>query len=156
MSWSYSGDPSSSAKDEIRFLTRDTDVARPWTLQDEEINYTVGLYSAAPPVIGQNFFAAAVCADAIVAALIRLMALTKSVGDLHLSVNPSILAEFKMTAQHLWSRANVQGVPVYSGGQTWSDKALDYSDTDKVQNGVKVDQFNRNNREDDETGWPVI
>ena len=40
MSWSYSGDPSSSQLDECRFLIGDTDEASP-ILQDEEIKYII-------------------------------------------------------------------------------------------------------------------
>lgn len=38
MTWSYSGDPTTSPKDEVRFLLGDTDIDFP-ILQDEEINY---------------------------------------------------------------------------------------------------------------------
>ena len=40
MSWTYSGDPSSSELDECRFLISDTDEASP-ILQDEEIRYII-------------------------------------------------------------------------------------------------------------------
>jgi len=40
MSWTYSGDPSSSDKDKIRFLIGDTDEFEP-IMQDEEINYLI-------------------------------------------------------------------------------------------------------------------
>ena len=40
MSWTYSGDPSSSELDECRFLISDTDEASP-ILQDEEIKYII-------------------------------------------------------------------------------------------------------------------
>ena len=43
--WTYSGDPSSSRKDEIRFLIGDTNSNEDENLlQDEEINYTLNLY----------------------------------------------------------------------------------------------------------------
>lgn len=40
MSWSYSGDPSSSALDKCRFLLGDTNEEAP-IMQDEEINYII-------------------------------------------------------------------------------------------------------------------
>ena len=40
MSWSYSGDPSSSETDECRFLVGDTDINEP-VMQDEEIQYLI-------------------------------------------------------------------------------------------------------------------
>lgn len=45
MSFSYSGDPSSSALDEARFLIGDTDSSRP-IMQDEEIQYILDTYNA--------------------------------------------------------------------------------------------------------------
>lgn len=38
MSWSYSGDPSSCVKDEVRFLIGDTNINDP-AMSDEEINF---------------------------------------------------------------------------------------------------------------------
>jgi len=40
MAWSYSGDPSSSPKDAVRFLIQDTNPASP-IVQDEEINWVL-------------------------------------------------------------------------------------------------------------------
>lgn len=44
MSWSYSGDPSSSQLDECRFLLGDTIKDQP-IMQDEEIDYLIAKYS---------------------------------------------------------------------------------------------------------------
>lgn len=43
MSWTYSGDPSSSELDECRFLIGDTNSAEP-IMQDEEIQYLIDTY----------------------------------------------------------------------------------------------------------------
>jgi hypothetical protein len=40
MTWTYSGDPSSSDLDKVRFLVGDTDEALP-LMQDEEINFLI-------------------------------------------------------------------------------------------------------------------
>jgi len=40
MAWTYSGDPSSSQRDELRFLVQDTDQGFP-LLQDEELDYLI-------------------------------------------------------------------------------------------------------------------
>ncbi len=40
MSWSYSGDPSASQRDELRFKIGDTDPTNP-ELQDEELDYII-------------------------------------------------------------------------------------------------------------------
>jgi hypothetical protein len=44
MTWSYSGDPSSSTKDEVRFLSGCTDTTRQ-LVQDEEVLYAITQYS---------------------------------------------------------------------------------------------------------------
>jgi len=43
MSWTYSGDPTSSPKDELRFLIGDTNSVEP-IMQDEELQYLIGKY----------------------------------------------------------------------------------------------------------------
>lgn len=43
MAWSYSGDPSTSKKDEVRFLIGDTNINQQ-ILSDEEIEYMLKLY----------------------------------------------------------------------------------------------------------------
>lgn len=44
MTWSYSGDPSTTPKDKVRFLIGDTEQNDP-LLQDEEINFALTLTS---------------------------------------------------------------------------------------------------------------
>jgi hypothetical protein len=139
MAWTYSQDPSSSARDEIRFLTGDTDKTRPWTIQDGEIDYAVSLYSLNPPVTGKNFRAALECANAIVAKLVRLMSLTKSVGDLSLSVNTGVLTTFQDNAKRLERLATLQAVKPYFGGTSYADKDAANQDTDRVRPVAEVD-----------------
>ena len=64
MSWTYSGDPSSCPKDEVRYLVGDTKEDDP-LLSDEEILYTI---KKSNDVI---VTAALKCCDAILAALAR-------------------------------------------------------------------------------------
>lgn len=61
--YSYSGDPSTSNKDAVRFLCQDTDVVTQGAarLADEEINWTL------TNVTNNVLLAAALCADAIAA-----------------------------------------------------------------------------------------
>lgn len=61
MTWSYSDDPTSSDKDEVRFLVQDTDPTVP-LLTDEEIIYLVGKYQ---PRFDSNTGVAAMAAAAI-------------------------------------------------------------------------------------------
>lgn len=77
MTWTYTGDPSVSTRDQIRFLIGDTDSTDP-LLQDEEIEWTLtnaggSIYQAAHDLcyaLGSKF---------------ARLATSKSVGDLSLS-----------------------------------------------------------------------
>jgi hypothetical protein len=137
MSWTYSGNPASSARDEVRFLVGDTDVTKPWTLQDAEIGYAVTLYSGAPPVIGQNYRAAEECAYQILAKLKGTLA-DKSIGDLRISFNNQSLTFFQQTANRMKALATLQAVPVSIGGASRLDKAAQDADPDRVQPAFKV------------------
>lgn len=55
MSWSYSGDPTSSEKDALRFLVGDTDIKRP-VMQDEEILYLVDTYGTNDALLKYQLF----------------------------------------------------------------------------------------------------
>ncbi len=59
MSWSYSGDPSSSPLDEARFIMGDTDINDP-VLSDEEINYMISQYHSKAALYYNLFLRAAV------------------------------------------------------------------------------------------------
>lgn len=61
MTWSYSGDPSSSDKDAVRFLVQDTDNTLE-LLTDEEIEYLITQWA---PAYGSNTYVAAVAAAVI-------------------------------------------------------------------------------------------
>ena len=135
--WTYSGNPATSALDEVRFLTSDTDQTKAWTLLDGEINYAIGLHSATPPVIGQNFLAAAVCAETILGKF-KSIPESKKVGDLSLTWG----AQFKFysdLAYRLRQRAALQSVKPYIGGTSIAEKAAINADPDRVQMAVKID-----------------
>ena len=65
MTWTYGGDPSANAKDEVRWLVGDIDSSNP-QIQDEEINYVLTLH-ADPGADRANYTAASVVARAIAA-----------------------------------------------------------------------------------------
>ena len=67
MSWSYSGDPSDSNLDEVRFWLQDTD-STDQLLTDEEIEFVIAAYAES---VGSNLFAAAVCAESVAAKFAR-------------------------------------------------------------------------------------
>jgi hypothetical protein len=75
--FSYSGDPSASDLDKVRFLIRDTDEATP-KIQDEEILWAVS-------EMGDAYEAARACCESIAASFASKSNYSKSVGDLTIS-----------------------------------------------------------------------
>jgi len=148
MAFTYSGNPASSARDEVRFLVGDT-AQQPWSLEDGEIDYAVALYSANPPVIGQNYDAAAECAEQILGKLTANLN-DEQVGDLSISFNAGAIKFMQDRAYQLRQRANIQGVNVSVGGLSIAEKEAAYSDPDLVKPAFVVDgmdnpsPFNRN------------
>lgn len=78
MTWTYGGNPSASAKDEVRFLVGDTDTTRQ-LVQDEEIDYVLGVHADEAATI-HNYQAAADIAEAIAAKYASKM--DRSIGPL--------------------------------------------------------------------------
>jgi len=135
--WTYTGDPTTSPKDEVRFLIGDTDPAAP-ELQDAEIIYNIiivyGSLENAPPI--GNFLPAAYSADQLAADNARQA--DKSVGDLHITYS-NRFKQFQMLAQRLRARATLALVPIYAGGRSWAEKIATYSNKDLVGPAVKID-----------------
>lgn len=61
--WSYSGDPASSDRDQVRFYLQDVDQGRQ-LLADEEIDFVLAQWDSA---FGSPLYSAAVCAEVIAA-----------------------------------------------------------------------------------------
>ena len=78
MTWTYSGDPASSPRDEVRFLIGDTDASAP-LLSDAEVDYALAQY---PDPYG----AAISCVRSLMAQAAKQAESTRKVGDLSLSV----------------------------------------------------------------------
>jgi hypothetical protein len=74
MSWSYSGSPGSSGKDQVRFYVQDTDITRQ-LLSDEEINFLLAQWVNA---YGSPIYTAAVAAEVIA---------SKFVGEVNVSAD---------------------------------------------------------------------
>jgi hypothetical protein len=119
VTWTYSGDPSSSAKDEIRFLVGDTDENIP-EVSDEEIAYIVTMH--ADPGVGYgNYTAAAVLAQAIAAKYAKKA--DKSVGGLSIQYkqkydNYVALAETLRGYARTGPTGAIVGAPLLGGGGT--------------------------------------
>ena len=77
MSWSYSGDPSTSPLDLSRFLIRDTD-STDQLLQNEELQFLIDTW-------GDAYEAARNAAMTLAAKFTRQSVQSKSVGDLSIS-----------------------------------------------------------------------
>lgn len=136
---SYSGDPSSSPKDECRFLTGDTGWnGAPWQLADAEIQYQLTIVNPPPATIpaSGNYLAAANCAATIAARYKGFV--DKSVGDLKLSYS-QLSKQFEAIALRLRSQAAINAVPFYVGGLSLSTKAANARNRDLVQPAVVKD-----------------
>lgn len=93
MTWTYGGDPTASARDEVRFLIGDTDTTDQ-LLSDEEIAYCISKAGDSP-------YQAAHDAAYAVASKFSRMATSKSVGDLSLSYADRAQAFFTLANELL-------------------------------------------------------
>ena len=132
----YSGNPSTSPKDEVRFLCGDTGPS--FALNDNEINYELAIVYPAPssPPSSGNFLPASYCAQAI-AALYKTL-VDKSVGDLKISYS-QMAKQFEAISERLRSRAAIAGVPTYFGGINLADKIANDNSYGTVQTAIKID-----------------
>lgn len=125
MSWNYSGDPSSSEKDEVRFLSGDTNSNDP-LVQDEEIMYTLGEQPS--PML-----AAALVLRALASKFSKMA--TQKIGDI--SKNCSDISKaFAERANELDPDGITVGVSLVLpsfGGLKISEKETLAEDTDAVQ-----------------------
>lgn len=140
MSWTYSGSPAASPKDEVRFLIGDTEPLDQ-QLQDAEIEYCItsvyGSLANAPPY--GNFLPAAYAADNLAGLTARLA--DKSVGDLHIAYG-NRFKQFQQLAQRLRARATNALIPPWAGGEHYSEKWANYADRDIIPGAVKIDGMN--------------
>lgn len=134
MTWSYSGDPTSSNKDQVRFLIGDVDSSDK-LIQDEEINYALGLYSVVTTTplatLGAVAFPAAECAEAIAAKFARLAQERQVGGTRGVRLQASNKqGQYEEVARTLRRKA---GMTIYIGGISEADKESYQEDDDAVQ-----------------------
>lgn len=133
-SWSYSGNPAASDRDEVRFLVGDTDPDSK-LLSNEEIDFLLVQY---PKVTSQiNYTAALAACETIIGVCAKKM--TKSVGGLSLQWSERFqhyteLAErLKKTMMNPRLSTQRIGPPqLFGGGKTYlgpDDSPSDYFDT---------------------------
>lgn len=132
MTWSYSGDPTSDPKDEVRFLIGDTD-SDDQLIEDEEINYLLDKEG------GIILEAAARAAGAIAAKFAREA--DKDIGDYSISASQRAEAyrelEKALSKESKDSRAK-SAIP-FAGGISRDDKKQTRQDTDRVDPKFRKD-----------------
>lgn len=118
MPYTYSGDPSSSDRDELRFLLQDT--ANPGFMTDAELDYLLTQY----PTVPQAALAAARTLYAKFAQQV-----SKSVGDLRIEAGARAAnwAAMITTLQDLIATQEPGGI--YAGGQSRDEQTTDDADT---------------------------
>jgi len=123
VTWAYSGDPSSSTKDAVRFLIGDTDEDDP-LVQDEEIKWFTDNWS-------DHYMAAAAICDSLAGKFAREV--NVSADGISYSGN-QIAQNFTQLAQQLRQMSGMDrkhGVP-YVGGISWKERAKADTDKDRV------------------------
>lgn len=127
--WSYSGDPSYSDTDAVRFEIQDTDRTAP-LLQDEELEYALGIEAGDPPRTGIGILSASARCCEVLARKFAMQA-DETVGSLQ--VTYSKMAEtYAAQAKALRIKA-IGSQPPFSGGQSIGGKESLRSDPDRVQ-----------------------
>tara|TARA_R110000744_G_scaffold42497_7_gene95931 strand:+ start:196 stop:657 length:462 start_codon:yes stop_codon:yes gene_type:complete len=139
MTWTYNGDPASSALSAIRFLIGDTDTADQ-LVTDEEIAWLNTESGDTPTSLTALYKASAAAARAIAAKFSRLA--DQSVGDLKVSMSQKAVG-YDALARSLAAQAAADaGVPIpFAGGISVADKTNREADTDRVEPFFKTNQF---------------
>lgn len=123
MSFTYSGNPGHSAKDQVRFLIGDTDKCDP-LLQDGEIIWVLTQYENTP------MNAAIRCCESIISKFSRMA--DEAVGQVKISFSQKAKS-YNTTLQMLRSRLAMEGAVPYAGGISVSDKITQDMNTDRVR-----------------------
>ena len=121
MTWSYSGDPTGSDVDSVRFEVGDTDATRP-LVQDEEIAYALSTEG------GVLWTAAAICL-ALAARFARDV--DRTMGRTGVVASQRAFA-YRVQAKALRVRATSYAVPV-AGGLTQTDRQNRDEDLEEVK-----------------------
>lgn len=121
MTWTYSGDPGLSQKDEVRFLVGDTD-PNEQLVTDEEIEYALSQE-------GSVRAAAVVVCESIQASLAKRV--DKAAGAVRVSLSQKA-EHYAKLCERLKSRLALSAA-AYAGGISRADKESNRSDTDRVK-----------------------
>lgn len=130
--YTYSGDPSSSALSEIRFIIGDVGTGASgeteWLLSDEEINYVYGKY---PGILEASI----VCVSAIIAKVARYA--EEITGDVAVKWQ-QVFKQYQALKKELQYSVSLEGSGIYLGGISISDKDEVNNDTDRVPTSFDV------------------
>lgn len=129
MTFTYSGDPSTSTRNYVRFLLNDTD-STDALFSDEELNYVITEWG------GDAYDAARECAEILIARFARLADSTsKSVGDISVSESySSKVTHYKELSNNLFLRKMRQKPP-----RPWANADAMKSTDDKTTTNFATD-----------------
>lgn len=129
MTWDYSGNPSSSAKDAVRFLSGDTDEDDP-LVSDEEIAYILTQES-------NPYEAAALVCEALASKFARETSVS---GDGFSESGGELSRQFKERAKDLRMQSGGRSKPrPYVGGISYSERENADADGDLVKHSFRSD-----------------
>ena len=139
MTWTYSGDPATNARDSIRFLSGDTDT-NDQLLNDEEIAWVNNQLTGSDTATTALYNAAYRCCLLIASKFSRLA--DQAVGDMRVSMSQKAKAYREQADSMLLLAGREGSVPTpYAGGITISDKEIDWDNSDLVRAGFRKGQF---------------
>lgn len=131
MAFSYSFDPSSSPKDEVRFILQDTDKNDP-LFQDGEILYFLNQYN-------QSVLLSAIRAVEVLATRFARLA-DESVGQIHISYSQKYKQYLEMKKE-LRDRLSTEDTSFFCGSIDRADKQLNQRNRALVQPKFRKNQF---------------
>jgi len=131
MTWTYSGDPATNARDAVRFLTGDTDT-NDQLVNDEEIAWTNNQVTGSDTATTALYEVSYRVMVAIASKFSRLA--DQAVGDLKVDMFQKA-TNAREQAKLLYAQASREGnTPTpYAGGISVSDKEIDEDNSDIVQ-----------------------
>lgn len=138
MSWTYSGDPSSSDRDALRFLIGDTDTTDQ-QLTDEELDYLLTFE-------GSVTAAAIAAIRSLIAKFARFA--DRSVGDLRVAYSQRI-DNYRGLLDQLETRQVIHAGKPIAGGLSKARKQIVDEDADRVQPAFRRNQFDDDENQDD-------
>lgn len=123
MSWTYSGDPSKTAKDAVRFIIGDTNM-NDQLLLDAEIAYFLNQYNQAP------LNAAIRCCETIITKFGRLA--DEAVGQVRISYSQKA-KNYRDIVKDLRQRLSIEDMTPFAGGISRSQKEIVRANADRVK-----------------------